>query len=87
MQPLFVYLLVINCIAFLANGTDKLLATRQKRRIPERSLLGLALLGGSVGAGLAMLLFRHKTAKKSYLLLFFGIVVIQLIGLYFYFRN
>lgn len=87
MQTLFVYILVINLLAFLANGTDKFLATNQKRRISERSLLGLAFLGGSLGAGIAMLLFRHKTAKKSYLLPFLLIVVVQIIGLYLYFRG
>ncbi|MGX7667872.1 DUF1294 domain-containing protein [Flavobacterium pedocola] len=87
MPTVFVYLTLINSIAFLANGTDKWLAVRNRWRIPEKTLLGMVLVGGTVGSGIGMLLFRHKTAKKSYLMFFFGIVALQLMGLYFYFKE
>lgn len=61
-----VYLLGMNLLSFLLYGWDKHLAMRKKRRIPERSLLFLALLGGGPGALLAMLLFRHKTQKPLF---------------------
>ena len=61
-----VYLLGMNLLSFLLYGWDKHLAMRKKRRIPERSLLFLALIGGGPGALLAMLLFRHKTQKQMF---------------------
>ena len=66
-----VYLLVANVATFLAFGFDKLIAAddgidpRRKGglRLPELWLMGLSLLGGSVGGMVAMRLFRHKTRK------------------------
>ena len=65
-------------------GYDKFLAKNHKSRISEKTLLIFVLIGGTIGSGLAMLIFRHKTAKKSYLLKFWSITVLQiLIGLYY----
>lgn len=52
---------VISLIAFLFYGRDKRLAKRHKWRVPEKTLLGLGLLGGAAGALLGMQVFRHKT--------------------------
>jgi uncharacterized membrane protein YsdA (DUF1294 family) len=46
--------------------------------VPERVLLGLALLGGSPGAWAGMTLFRHKTVKGRFRLAFAVIVALQL---------
>lgn len=48
-------------LAFILYGVDKFKAKRGLWRIPERVLLGFALLGGAVGALVGMNLFRHKT--------------------------
>lgn len=64
-------------------GYDKYLAKNNQRRISEKALLTSALIGGSIGSGLGMLYFRHKTAKTSYQIKFFGIVIIQIIALFF----
>ena len=56
----------INVIAFLAFGWDKRLAETHQRRIPERTLLALALFGGALGALLGQQLFRHKTQKQPF---------------------
>lgn len=55
------FLLLINLVTFLVYGMDKYKAKQDLPRIAERTLLGLALLGGSLGALLGMHLFRHKT--------------------------
>ena len=60
------YVFVINFIAFFAFASDKRRAKRGARRIPESTLLTLAAVGGSLGAWLAMLLFRHKTLHKRF---------------------
>lgn len=81
---LLYYFLIINLLAFLLMANDKYLAKNHKRRIPEKTLLSFVLIGGTIGSGLAMLIFRHKTAKKKYLWKFWGIVVLQLSALILY---
>ena len=58
--------LMMNVLTFVVFGLDKWKARRGRWRVPEATLLGLAALGGSVGAWLAMQLFRHKTQKKKF---------------------
>ncbi len=70
-KPLIIYLAAINLIALLAFGWDKILSKRKAknpsvRRIPEKTLFGLAIAGGSVGAIVGMFLFRHKTQHASF---------------------
>jgi uncharacterized membrane protein YsdA (DUF1294 family) len=87
MDILFYYFLILNGIAFTLTAYDKHLAKAQKRRIPERTLLSFVFFGGTIGSGLAMLIFRHKTSKKSYLLKFWLIVIVQLSIGWFYLNN
>ena len=84
MDILFYYFLILNTIAFIQIAYDKNLAKTQKQRISERSLLGFVFIGGTIGSGLAMLIFRHKTAKKSYLLKFWLIVIVQILITWLY---
>jgi len=65
----------LNVITFSVYGLDKLKAAQHWWRIPEVVLLGLAAAGGSVGAYLGMLVFRHKTRKPLFR---FGVPVILL---------
>lgn len=60
------YLLAINVLAFAVYGVDKWKARQGRWRVPEATLLGLAALGGSAGAWVAMQLFRHKTKKNKF---------------------
>ena len=59
------WLLVINVVSFAMFGMDKWKAKHKKYRIPESTLLLLAVLGGSVGAVCGMDFFRHKTLHKN----------------------
>ena len=68
---------MINIIAFLMYGVDKWNAKHELRRIPEKTLLGIAAVGGSVGAYVGMQLFRHKTRKPKFYIGIPTIVVIQ----------
>lgn len=58
--------LIMNIIAFSAMGIDKRKAIKGFRRIPEKTLFLLSLLGGSFGAFLGMYAFRHKTKHLSF---------------------
>lgn len=63
------YYVLINAAAFFLFASDKRRAVRQKWRIPERTLLLSAFLGGGAGALLAMQICRHKTKKKRFTIL------------------
>jgi uncharacterized membrane protein YsdA (DUF1294 family) len=79
-------LLTLNLFAFIVFGWDKRLSVKHKRRIPENTLLGITFIGGTLGAVLGMLIFRHKISKTSFLLKF-GLVVLIQVGLIYWFWN
>lgn len=66
MKTFVIYLLFINVIAFFIYGIDKRRARKGQWRISENTLLGVAFLGGSVGALFGMSVFHHKTRKKKF---------------------
>ncbi|MCD8125274.1 MAG: DUF1294 domain-containing protein [Lachnospiraceae bacterium] len=62
------YLIFINLLAFALFGLDKHRARNHAWRIPERTLLFSAVLGGSLGALLGMHFFHHKTKHRRFTL-------------------
>lgn len=60
------YLVIVNILAFILYGLDKQKAVRKQWRIPEVQLLGIAVIGGSIGAILGMQFFHHKTRKWKF---------------------
>lgn len=66
LTSVLVYIFIINLIAFAAYGIDKAKARNGTRRIPEKTLIGLAAFGGAIGALIGMLAFRHKTRKIKF---------------------
>ena len=66
MSCLAYYLLAINVVAFIMYGIDKYKAKKAKWRIPEATLLLLAVLGGSIGAWMGMKVWHHKTMHKKF---------------------
>lgn len=85
MTILFWYFLILNGIAFMLMAYDKHLAKAKKQRISERTLLSFVFLGGTIGSGLGMLTFRHKTSKTSYLWKYWLIISIQILIVYLLF--
>ena len=89
---LLVWLLLINTITFFVFGLDKWKAKRKEknekvRRIPEKTLLVLAAIGGSVGALLGMRVWHHKTLHRLFRLGVPVILVLQILipfGLWLY---
>lgn len=58
---IFMFMGFMSIIGFFLMGIDKAKAKRGAWRIPEKTLLGTALLGGGAGVWLGMEVFRHKT--------------------------
>ncbi|MBQ8804628.1 MAG: DUF1294 domain-containing protein [Tyzzerella sp.] len=87
MDFIIIYLIIINIIAFLAYGLDKWKAKRGSWRIPEKTLLLLAVFGGSIGAFAGMRVFHHKTQKAKFFLGVPIIFVLQIIIIYFLFNR
>ena len=73
MKPLLVFLLIINALGFLLMLIDKYKAKKNFWRIPEKTLIAVAALGGSLGTLAGMYLVRHKTKHLRFTL---GIPVI-----------
>lgn len=71
----------ISVIAFGAYGIDKRLATRNLRRIPEKRLQALSLLGGWPGSLAGQRFFRHKRAKRAFMCVFWGTAVAHIAAL------
>ena len=76
---IIIYLAIVNITAFVMYGIDKWRAVsnrtsqghrkskkKQKRRIPESTLLGIAIIGGSIGALAGMQIWHHKTLHKKF---------------------
>ena len=70
---LVIYLIIVNAVGFLLMLSDKQKAKKGAGRIPEATLMGVAAIGGSLGAFAGMRLFRHKTKHPKF---FIGIPVI-----------
>lgn len=89
---LALWLVVINLVTFLVFGIDKWKAKRKMkhestRRVPEKTLFLLSVLGGSVGALLGMRVWHHKTLHRSFrigipLILFLQILIPVGLSLY-----
>ena len=76
-HPLWIYLIAINLITFSFYGYDKYQAIHKKSRIPEAVLHILALACGSVGALAGQNIFRHKTRKLKFQVIFILIAIVQ----------
>jgi len=64
----------VSIVTFAVYGFDKRRAVHGGRRVPERTLHVLELLGGWPGAIAGQIIFRHKLRKLTYMLVFLGIV-------------
>ena len=74
-----IYLVSINVVTFFMYGIDKWKAKKSRWRIRETALLGLAVLGGSIGAWLGMKVWHHKTLHKKFKYGIPVIIIIQLV--------
>ena len=83
-----IYLVAVNVVTFFMYGIDKFKAKHSMWRISEATLLGMAVIGGSIGAWLGMRVWHHKTMHKKFQLGIPLILIIQLaIVLWLYSRR
>ncbi|MGN0231806.1 MAG: DUF1294 domain-containing protein [Muribaculaceae bacterium] len=66
MKALVVYIIAINVVSFIMFGIDKYKARRGQWRISEATLLGVAAIGGSIGAWMGMKTWHHKTLHSKF---------------------
>jgi uncharacterized membrane protein YsdA (DUF1294 family) len=82
-----IYLIIINLITFIFFWNDKRRSKKEAWRIPEKTLIGLCLIGGAIGGILGMRVFHHKT---KHFLFAWGIPIILILqiglGLLFFFK-
>lgn len=82
---------VLSPLCLLLHGIDKQRAQNMGRRIPERVLLSIAMLGGWPGNALGRHLFRHKTLKFGFrlasLMIVIGHAMVILLGSFFLRRS
>ena len=75
------YLVILNVVAILIYGWDKVCAMRQWWRVPELTLLLFALAGGSIGAMIAIQVFHHKALHWKFKYGVPWILILQVAGL------
>jgi uncharacterized membrane protein YsdA (DUF1294 family) len=86
-QNLYAYLLAANISTFVLFAYDKSIAKSDRTRVPEKMLHLFTAAGGSVASTFAMALFRHKTQKGSFLVIHWGIIIVQASIAYLFFKG
>ena len=76
----------VNVTTMLAYGYDKYVSQARGRRVPEAALHIMAAAGGTPGAFLGQLVFRHKTRDRRFRLVFWAIAAVQVVVLLVYSR-
>lgn len=82
---LLLYLLIINALGLLLMLADKRKAKKNLWRIPERTLMTVAALGGSLGCLIGMYAFRHKTRHRKFVIGVPVLLILQLLLACMYF--
>jgi len=83
---MLIYLLIVNAIGFLIMLYDKYLAKKNLERIPEATLMGIAISGGSIGCLVGMYTVRHKTRHLKFTIgipLILAVQVFLAVAIYF----
>lgn len=76
------YFVIISIIAVIVTAKDKIKAMNGGRRTPELTLFAISALGGSVMMLLMMLLIRHKTKHKRFMIGIPVIIALQVVAVY-----
>ncbi len=79
-----IYITMIGLISVIITIYDKIAAKKEKQRIPEKTLLTFAAIGGAAAMLATMKTIRHKTRKKKFMISLpvFMVIHIVLVTLY-----
>ena len=86
LKVILIYFLIINLFGFLIMLIDKQRAIHKEWRIPEKTLIGVSILGGSIGMFIGMSSFRHKTKHKKFTIGVPFILLMQICIVILYFK-
>lgn len=75
------YILILSLLGFVLMGVDKHKARKKAWRIPEKTLILVALLGGGIGSFVGMYVFHHKTKHAKFFVLLPLIAGLYLAGM------
>ncbi len=79
-KTVIIYLAAISVVSVIVTCYDKYAAKKLPRnRVPEKTLLLLSALGGSLAMYITMKCIRHKTLHKKFMVGIPVIIVLQLI--------
>lgn len=79
MEYFYAYLLLINALGWLIMLADKRKARKNQWRIPERTLITVAVMGGSLGILSGMYTWRHKTKHAKFTVGIPAILTVQIL--------
>lgn len=79
LQNILIYLVAINLIGFFIMFWDKRKAQKGSWRTPEKTLITISLIGGSIGTLIGMYIFHHKTKKPRFKYGFPAILILQIV--------
>ena len=81
------YYFLINIIMYIVMSVDKRNAIKNRRRVPEKNLYLLAILGGGTGGLFAMVLKHHKNRHLDFILVYTITAILHFIVILFLFRK
>ena len=79
---IYLYLIIVNIWGYNQMRLDKQYAKSKKRRIPEKNLFMIAIIGGSLGSIIGMYKYRHKTKHSTFVVGMPMILIVQIVLLY-----
>lgn len=65
---IIIYFVLISFLSAIITIYDKVSAIRERRRVRERSLFWFAIFGGGLAMYLTMIIIRHKTKHKCFMI-------------------
>ncbi len=76
---LLLYLCFINIIGIIVTVHDKIAAKRNRWRVSEKTLFILSALGSAVSVYITMLIIRHKTKHKRFMIGIPAIIIAEIL--------
>lgn len=86
-KGILIYLAFVSVVASIFTVIDKIAAIKRAARVSEAGLFAIALVGGACAEYVTMLLIRHKTRHKRFMLGLPFIIVVHSVLLFLFFNK